>query len=499
VRWKYVIPAVLIVLGLTVLILLFLDPLLKRAVIASGEFAFGAKVEVTSLKTKLSNLSLRIQGVQVADKDRPMQNLFEIEGLRFNVEPIPLLSRKVIIDAMSVTGVRWGTARKTSGALPPKQAAKIARRWQTLTQDGPLAKMANRVVDEGKSQITALPAAQAIQAAQSQLKNFDVKNINPDTLPMLKELDAMKAGYRQKATDYQARIQQLQVQDKLNALTPAWNEVSALKIQSPQDALAAKEKIDRLTRALGDLQNTKNSLQTLKAQAEADFSDSKSLLGKLEELKRRDLNSLAELLKVPTFDFSSLTGSILGPQWMGRLNTALGYAQKARAYMPPKSKTAKAKPVPRPRMHGLDVAFPVSNRPPDFWIKRIELSGSTGGPGKPGTPLDFQGVVTDVTPDQPQLGRPLKIALSGAQAARKLMLDAVLDHTGEIPTDRFAAEFSGLSGEEMQLPESEYLPAFKGGQAAIATRLTLNGDRLDAGLDLLQEQIAFFRGRQDEG
>ncbi|NTV53080.1 MAG: hypothetical protein HGA76_08730, partial [Candidatus Firestonebacteria bacterium] len=93
-RWKYVIPALVILILLAVFDLFFLDTLLRWGIQAGGQFAFGAKVEVAGVKTRLANLSLSVNGLQVADKNAPMKNLFSVDAMSFALEPVPLLSKK---------------------------------------------------------------------------------------------------------------------------------------------------------------------------------------------------------------------------------------------------------------------------------------------------------------------------------------------------------------------------------------------------------------------
>ena len=59
-RWKYVVPALVILIVLALFDIFFLDTLIRWGLIAGGQFAFGAKVEVTSVKTHLANLSIVI-------------------------------------------------------------------------------------------------------------------------------------------------------------------------------------------------------------------------------------------------------------------------------------------------------------------------------------------------------------------------------------------------------------------------------------------------------
>ncbi|MFN3966148.1 MAG: hypothetical protein ACK4JE_00400, partial [Endomicrobiia bacterium] len=113
IRWKAVIPLLVFIAGTTIFCVFFLDTIIKNTFISIGESIFSAKVEIAKLKTKFKNMSIEIKGIQVADKSDPWKNLFEIDSVKFGIQPIPLLSKKVIIDEMSVEGIKWSTKRKT--------------------------------------------------------------------------------------------------------------------------------------------------------------------------------------------------------------------------------------------------------------------------------------------------------------------------------------------------------------------------------------------------
>ena len=108
-RWKYFIPTVVITALIVVFNIFFLDYLLKTSIISAGEMIFGARVEVSSVKTRFKNLSIDIKGLKAANKSDVFKNLFEIDDIRFSVRPAPLLSMKLIINEMAVDGVKWGT------------------------------------------------------------------------------------------------------------------------------------------------------------------------------------------------------------------------------------------------------------------------------------------------------------------------------------------------------------------------------------------------------
>jgi uncharacterized protein (TIGR03545 family) len=151
--------------------------------------------------------------------------------------------------------------------------------------------------------------------------------------------------------------------------------------------------------------------------------------------------------------------------------------------MPPKKKNSNTTTVKRAK--GTDVRFSKQDNPPDFLISKTALTGTTGGEGKEGAPLDFKGEIDDITSDQALLGRPTKFEMNGIQAAKTLKIDGVFDHrSDENAVDAFSFNYSGLTAKEMNLPQSEYLPAFDKGEGRINGIFALRGDNIDASVNI---------------
>ena len=110
----------------------FFDPLLKRGLIAGGEAAAGAKVEIGSVTSKWLNGTLEIERIAIADRDAPMKNLVEFSRLAFTLDLPAAVRGKGVVREAALEGLRLGGARKTSGALrnpppPSKLSAAIAK------------------------------------------------------------------------------------------------------------------------------------------------------------------------------------------------------------------------------------------------------------------------------------------------------------------------------------------------------------------------------------
>ena len=481
-RWKYFIPAVLFVAICVVFSVFFLDSILKFAFIGGGEMAFGAKVEIASVKTKFKNLSIDISGLKVANSSDVYKNLIDVDDIRFAVRPVPLLSKKVIIDEMTIEGVKWGTKRDTSGALPVRKAKKFAKKQSKENKNSPLTKLFGSIKDKAASKVSALPAASQLKDMQKQFSGASLTQaVSPNDLQSLKEIDNIKNSYNQKFTQYDTQLKSINTGQEIAKANAAIAEISSIKIQSVQDIEPAKAKLDSFNATKDELGHTVSQLQTMQSQLSADIGSDKDLLDRINKLKDADYKALADKMKMPSFSFGNISEAIFGPVWLNRVHTVLYYMSAARKYMPPKKKKQK---TVNTRMKGSDISFPKMDNPPDFLISTILVSGTTGGYGKEGEPLDFKGTITDITSDQAQLGRPTRVHITGAQGKRNLVIESVLDHRTENAVDSLNILFSGLSAKTLGIPDSEYLPDMNNASGTLTANFVLKGDTVDSSIEM---------------
>jgi uncharacterized protein (TIGR03545 family) len=489
-RWKYFIPTIVITAAIIIFNLLFLDMLLKMALVSGGEAVFKARVEVGSLKTKFSNLSINITELKIASSSDPWKNMFEVGRVNFGLKPVPLLSKKFIIENLSVEGVKWGTKRDTSGALPPRKLEKLIAKEKKADKNSLTSKLMDGITAKAKSEFKALPPAGELKSAQEQMKgiNFD-KAVNVNDLESVKAMDAMKSEMNAKFAQYDADIKNLNTDEKVTLANNALNDIKSIKISGVQDIEPAKKKLDQLSASTGELQKAVSDIQALKTKLDGDMGAEKDMLAKINELKDKDYKALADKYKIPSFDFGNISQALFGPVWIGRVNSAIYYMHLARKYMPPRKKTDTK--VVSQRMKGRDVYFPKHDNPPAFLVQQALLTGTSGGPGKEGVPMDFKGQITDITSDPAMLGRPTVGVLNGAQGKQALNLKAVLDHTKEIPEDSVAIDYSGLDIKSFGLPSSDYMPAWDKGQAKVVGVIKLNGDAVDASINTVMSGLNY--------
>lgn len=102
-------------------IILTKDFVLKLIVQKMGESIFQAKCDIDLAHIEFLNAHIRLEGLQQANKDSVMTNLFEIEVIDLDFDLVQLLKRKFVSENIQVSGLEFGTERKTSGFLPKKE------------------------------------------------------------------------------------------------------------------------------------------------------------------------------------------------------------------------------------------------------------------------------------------------------------------------------------------------------------------------------------------
>lgn len=476
-RWKFITPFAAVVAVVAAFNVLFLDVILKKAVVASGEAAFGASVDVARLKTKFSDLSVRIEGLAIANKNDVWKNIAEAKSIRFAVRPYPLLSAKVNIEEMSVEGLRFGAPRKTSGALPPRKAREIEKSQKA---DGVVSRMSAALYEKGKKEVASLPAASSIKDARAALSKISPDMVKFDDLEAPRELEKMKDGLAHKYTQNKERLENLNLSARLEPVSSTIAEASKISINTVEDARAAAPALENLKNAGETAQKALSEISAVREHLAADFGEEKDLLRVIEDLKNADLKKLSEKLKIPSLPTGNISGALFGRAWIGRVNTAVYYIGLVRKYMPARKKTDKT--VERPRLKGRDIEFPGGPAPrPKFLVEKILISGEFGPPE---SPTVFSGVATDFTSDPALWAKPARIKLDGSGGGRSLDALAILDHTGEIARDSFAVSYKGIDGKSLGFPESEYLPSFENSRAAVEVSFEFSDDEINSRLGL---------------
>ena len=421
---------------------LFMDPLLKRVLVRGGEAAVGAKVEAGSLTTRVLSGTLRLRRFAAADKDRPMTNLFEFDEALLRLDRSAALRGKLVIDEASLTGLRFGTPRRTSGALrrPPQDTfvEKLVKEQLGAAQDAGLSGLEDVKAD----------AKVEVDAAK---------------LACLRRIDEAKAGLDATAEKWTKKAESYKALDA--EVKQAVDELKSLKGGSPQDILASAQKVRQ---AQEKLKGLLAKVDADKRELAAELETAKAGLRKAQELKGKDLDGLLAAAGLPSLDAASLSRRLLGPEMSRRVSQGLYWLHWARQRS---AKKPAAKDAERPRRKGLDIEFPLRHRTPSFLLELARLTGSAQD-------IAFEGTLAGATSDAPLYGKPAKLTLSGKGSdGRSLMLEGVLDQVREPGTATVDFDYGGVPLAGLDLGDGQLGGALSRGSARVHGRLRLQGEQ----------------------
>ena len=115
-RWKTSIVLV-IVASILIFNLFFKDKLLTHAVESGLESVFQADVEIDKLKLSLIKGTISYYSLAIADAGNTSRNLLETGPAEFEINIEELTKKRVRIERMSLTEVKWDTPRASDGAI----------------------------------------------------------------------------------------------------------------------------------------------------------------------------------------------------------------------------------------------------------------------------------------------------------------------------------------------------------------------------------------------
>jgi uncharacterized protein (TIGR03545 family) len=391
-RWKYLVPRVVIVGLVWGFFVWAFDPIMLWMLVKTGQRLNGAKVDVEGLTTHFFPPALELAKVQVADKGKSGRNLVEWDTFRLKLSGGALAHRKLVIEEGSITGLMWNTARADSGQLEDSDSFHLGD--HVLLED-----LRKQVSELGKTWLK-----EALGAAKSQL--------DPNQLETVKVSKALKDQWLAKFQAYEARIKT--IEDRVKALKdgvkPQGNTLQ--KVEAYRQAAL------EVQRLLADVQAMRQELSQLGPSAGAD-------LKQIELARERDLKNIHQKLKILTLDKESLPEALLGRDVVAALEEAMDWVKWTKENV--SRFTASKEPE---RSRGMDVPFPEPVDPhPGFLIKRLHVSGTARINGEM---VPYSGMLSDVSSDAKRWGKPTVLEIT-TDGTSKIHLAAIIDRSLDEP------------------------------------------------------------------
>lgn len=432
VRKKAVTAIIIIILLIWAFVAFYLDNLFKFAVIKAGEAIFKAKVDIHRSHIQFSPFGITLTELQVANKNKPMENLFEIKTIGMSIHILPLFQKKTLIDQITIKDISLKTPRSYSGALPQKKSKKEA------------------VKPEQKSKLTKAVTSQLAQLDIAKILQLPDVNqlVNVNNLESAKKFDQLKKNTESLNGKYNNALASLNYSERITALQKELDTLikAPINLQDLKGLQDKAQKIQGMQKTVAEMQNTINDQ---KKQADADIKALNASRQKIQDSLNNDIDAIKKQIHLPVISGKNIGLALFGPAAYKRFETWQHYAELANQYRP--KKVVKA-PKAGVRDHGETVYFIAKHSLPTLWIKQIYISGVGKNQER------ISGEITHLASDQDITGQPTNIQLRFEhlfQPQATAITTIKLDRRNNQDLNCFDLRLSHFKSDPMDLYQSE--------------------------------------------
>ena len=472
-RWKAIGPLALVLVILGVLLLVFAEPVAEDTIEEAGTEYLGTQVDIGKLNIIADEASVDLRALEIADPFTLTRNLIEAEEIRLKLNPVALAEKKVVIERLTLQGMRFGSERKKA-ARPVKGggfAPQVLRSVQQWTQqfDVPL--------------LSLTPIDTIRQLA-----------LDPTQLTTIREAEALLARTDSVRRSLEQGFQQLDIRptvDSARALADRLSKTDPKKLgvdgtrQAIESVRQTLKELDAAKKRLEELEgNTKSSVRLLTQGTEL-----------LDQARRKDFAFAKSLLKLPTFSAPEIGTAFFGNVSIDRFKQAVYWAELAQRYMPP---GLLPRPTPGPqrlRASGNTIDFPKDHEFPRFLLEQGELDFTIGGTSA--VQGAYTATVRGLTSTPTLYGRPT-VFTAGRRAAGSAVasidVDAIINHVTPRTHDSASARLKGVKLPSFDLPglplrlvpgagSSSFDFSMRGGGAQLFGRWAIASDQVSWSAD----------------
>jgi uncharacterized protein (TIGR03545 family) len=376
IRWQGIVAFVALSAVIAGIWWLVVDGLIRYGIEKAGTKIVGAKVELDKADLTLFPLGLTLTRLQITNPEEPMTNAVEIARIAGTLDGLNLFRRKMIIEEMAVDGLRFGTSRKSSGALTQRPA----QRTPAEAESGGSFKFPELSLRDPK----AILAGENLQS----LKLVEELKQDIEAQKQLWQKNLTELPDKAKLKDFQQRLEKLKSagQGGIGGIVGGVGEAAKLQAELRKD-------LDRLKSAKQDLERSTTDLRRRYDEA--------------VKAPGGDVKRLIEKYSLSSSGLANLSASLLGGKIGDWTRKALAWRAKLQPLVARSSDRKTKAEVVRPlRGKGVDVRFREHRPLPDFLVRlaRISVELSAGS---------LSGQIRNITPDQPVLGAPLTFRFAG--------------------------------------------------------------------------------------
>lgn len=324
-----------------------MNPLLERALESGLESAFEARADVDRFRLNLLRFRVSIAAVTVANKEHPMENLFELSRVEFRLLPQAVLRGKIYIEEIRADGLKFGTPRKTSGALARFAAdSAAAQKKAAKASEPPLVNLAD------------FDAKALLDRERDKMRSFAAYD------EAISLYTTTEAQWKERVDSARTRTAELQ-----NAAKPFMElNLNNMDIRNPETLQRLLKLIDDAKKAREAVQNATNEASSIVDGVNTSVKSALDLKKSAENAVKDDLARLKSYIDVGNGGYHQILDPILEEVLSTQAQNYLDYGKTALSALN-KIKSLQAalpKKEKKPReaaFKGRDVPFPTPRYP----------------------------------------------------------------------------------------------------------------------------------------
>ena len=470
IRWSGLSVFALVSIIFALLWLLVAPWLVEWSIESSGEKLFGAKVELDSVELSLSPLGLDLIDLQVADKALPMQNVFSFEHATASIEFVPLIMAKFISPEMTISGLRVGGQRDSSGAL---DGQSVSRNDSEQTEE---------ISSEDVIPSMKIPSVSEV--------------LETEPLKTLELADKFETNFKDSRAKLKNIVASFPSEAQLKAYEKELKSITEGKIKNLADFQQRKARFDALRKEIKQAKNLvsearevlEDGTDLLKENYELIKSAPSEDLAYLREkysLNGAGLSNFAQLLAGG--DTGATVAKVLryyemiSPMLTSSAESDSGQADTQSSSQEPEEDTSIVS-------EGRHVYFESDRPVPDFWIKQLSIAYVDERAEDLVNHFEIQ--VLDISGQQDVTNKPTSFKVeSDRQLNRDLRLSGELDHRNNSVRDRFELVMQGWPLGNINLGSGDV--SMSSALVNMDASAAIDGDKLGAKADARLSQVSF--------